>query len=330
MTPFERGFDSSFGNLGQVHHDFSSDRYCSIPGCEAGIDLWETQAPAYGAADEGQYSSQIFAEHIRKTIRHHNTSKPLFMYINPTQPHTPYVVPEKYSQPYLNAGRTNSFATYNGMITAVDDIVGTTVNMLKFRDMWSNTLFLYASDNGGLTCAADYAAGFASNYPLRGGKLNVLEGGVRTLAFVAGGFLPRAMRGKTLEGYIHLADWFTTFAGVAGAPQRSDPEGVLENGVPSVDGMDMWPYVSGRVAISPRSEVIISEFSPQKKKKKAALIQGEFKLVTSNGMVARFWRRKNLLAPGWFEKIMHSVGLKSPVCVRAIQHRLRLLRRICF
>lgn len=39
------------------------------------------------------------------------------------------------------------------------------------------------------------------------GKGSNWEGGTRVPAFVTGGFLPASMRGKTLEGPVHVADW---------------------------------------------------------------------------------------------------------------------------
>lgn len=286
MTPFERGFTESFGNLGQVLHDLTVEKYCFMAGCEGGVDLWDTAEPAYGKGNEGEYSSYVYSSYIRKYIKNHNSSTPLFMYINPTQPHTPYVVPDEYSQPYLDAGSSASFAIYNGMITAVDDIVGATVNSLKSQRMWRNTLFIYASDNGGLTCAADYEAGFASNYPLRGGKLSVLEGGVRSLAFVSGGYLPPSTRGSERNGYVHLADWYPTIGRLAGAPQESDPWGYSTAGIPSIDGYDVWNYVSGREDESPRKEILFADWrAPGKVTRKAALIQGDLKFVSSNGLI---------------------------------------------
>ena len=286
MTPYERGFSASYGNLGQVQHDLTAERYCYITGCDAGIDLWDTAEPAYGKGNKGEYSSYVYSAYIRKFIKGHNASKPLFLYINPTQPHTPYVVPEEYSQPYLESGSSASFAIYNGMITAVDDIVGATVQALKSKSMWKNTLFIYASDNGGLTCAADYEAGFATNYPLRGGKLSVLEGGVRSLAFISGGFVPKATRGSTRDGYVHLADWYPTIGRLAGAPQVSDPWGYAGAGIPAIDGFDVWNYLSGRDEESPRNEILVADWrGPGKVTRKAALIDGDLKFVSSNGLI---------------------------------------------
>ena len=59
------------------------------------------------------------------------------------------------------------------------------------------------SDNGGPL----YVDGNANNYPLRGGKYADFEGGVRTNAFVSGGYLPAARRGTQQDSLIHISDW---------------------------------------------------------------------------------------------------------------------------
>ena len=53
--------------------------------------------------------------------------------------------------------------------------------------------------------------GGANSYPLRGGYMNNWEGGIRVAALVNGGFLPDHVRGQTLGGFIHEADWYATF-----------------------------------------------------------------------------------------------------------------------
>ena len=40
-----------------------------------------------------------------------------------------------------------------------------------------------------------------TNFPLRGGKFYDFEGGVRSAAFVSGGYLPPAVRGSSTHGY---------------------------------------------------------------------------------------------------------------------------------
>lgn len=46
-----------------------------------------------------------------------------------------------------------------------------------------------------------------SRRPLRGGKHSGWEGGIRANAFVSGGFLPTAMRGKATAGLVGIEDW---------------------------------------------------------------------------------------------------------------------------
>ncbi len=76
-----------------------------------------------------------------------------------------------------------------------------------------------------------------NNYPLRGGKYSQFEGGIRSTAFVSGGFLPEAVRGTQQSGMISIADWYATFSTLAGV----DPfdEWAAESGLPPVDGLSI-------------------------------------------------------------------------------------------
>ena len=57
-----------------------------------------------------------------------------------------------------------------------------------------------------------------SNDPLKGGKGSLWDGGYRVPGFIGGGLIPNAMRGKQLDGVIHICDWWPTFASLAGLP----------------------------------------------------------------------------------------------------------------
>ena len=87
--------------------------------------------------------------------------------------------------------------------------------------------------------------GSGSNYPLRGYKLSNFEGGTRVPAFVSGGLLPAAVRGKPAEGLAAMYDWSATFYALAGV-------GVPASGI---DGVNLWPWLSGEQPSSPRAEV---------------------------------------------------------------------------
>merc|ERR1712050_528680 len=113
--------------------------------------------------------------------------------------------------------------------------------------------------------------GGASNHPLRGGKTGDFEGGIRVTSFVSGGFIPLTMRGKRLDSYIHVSDWYGTFCAIAGVPVKDD---VAENnGLPAVDSVNQWPLLSGQIASSDRGLRTEMHISP------VTLIQGRWKLL---------------------------------------------------
>merc|ERR1712070_1045478 len=141
---------------------------------------------------------------------------------------------------------------------------------MKKLGMWENTLMVLSSDNGGYvgnplgpcnttdasfpgagpntdvghgTVCMNGEAG-ANNFPLRGGKYSNFEGGIRVNAFVSGGYVPESMRGKKLDGMMHIADWYRTLAeGIADV----DPTDywAAKSGLPPIDSLNVWPMLSG-------------------------------------------------------------------------------------
>jgi hypothetical protein len=63
--------------------------------------------------------------------------------------------------------------------------------------------------------------------------------------------------GSVLGGIMHNADWWPTLSNHLAGASLDDPPGPNVTGVPDVDGYDMWPYTTGEVAASPRSEVVL-------------------------------------------------------------------------
>ena len=181
---------------------------------------------------------------------------------------------------------------YHAMVNYLDDVVGELVTTLKGRGMWDNLLFVTSSDNGG----PEYPGGGANNYPLRGGKMTDWQGGIRVNAFVSGGFLPEKMRGKKTEGYIHLADWYGTFCGLAGVDPTDEAAAAAK--LPPVDSLDMWPLISGENTTSPRTEIHASIH---------ALISGDYKILTGR-MLQAGWT-----GPHYPNQTNPSSGIKEAV-----------------
>jgi len=84
----------------------------------------------------------------------------------------------------------------------------------------------------------DFPASASSNWPLRGGKTTVHEGGVRVVSFLFGGVVPVEARGTKRSRLMHVTDVMPTLIQLAngGAPSLSSP-----SAAPAVyDGMNVW------------------------------------------------------------------------------------------
>ena len=121
-----------------------------------------------------------------------------------------------------------------------------------------------------------------SNGPLRGGKGSNWEGGVRVPAVFSGGAVPAARRGAAIPratgGAFHIADLHATFLAAAGLP-LADPN---PRAPAPVDGVDVWPWVLGAAAASPRTAAGLPldhlNFYPSGQPT-GALIKGDLKLI---------------------------------------------------
>ena len=79
---------------------------------------------------------------------------------------------------------------------------------------WNNTIVVFFSDNGGVSSN--------ENYPLRGAKRRLYEGGIRTVSFITGGYINNNLYGKIYNKYFHITDWFPTLLSLAGINYNID------------------------------------------------------------------------------------------------------------
>lgn len=236
-------------------------------------------------SDPACYEEHLFKERALEVINKHDLTKednPLFLFYAFHLLHTPLQVPVSYlnrvDELVKDAGAdpidSKNRRLLSAMILYVDDTVNELVKALKARNMWDNTLFVFIGDNGG----AIYEPAGGNNYPLKGAKFNDWEGGVRTNAFLAGGFVPPARRGTKFEGVISIADWYATFVELAGS-ESTDHAAIQANIwlasqslplLPPIDSIAQWGFIlnntNGRAAPLHLSE--------------NAVLQWPYKLVT--------------------------------------------------
>eukprot|EP00966_Prymnesium_polylepis_P279726 6462626-Prymnesium_polylepis.1 len=79
------------------------------------------------------------------------------------------------------------------MVAALDEGLGNVTTALKARGMFDSTLIIVTTDNGGPTTECSTTG--QSNWPFRGSKCSLYEGGTRGTAFVYWAGLPPAVRG---------------------------------------------------------------------------------------------------------------------------------------
>jgi len=278
MLPMNRGFNTSLGYLagGEDHY---TQQQNGEAGC-VGTDFWNTDQPAYGK--NGTYAAYTYNNAAINIIKNHPdpSVNPLFMYVATQTMHAPQEVPDYYSDQYSTYFK--DYAIMNGMATVSDEVLGNITSALKDRNMWNNTLLIHVSDNGGP--AGKLSSGHSgNNWPLRGGKTNNFEGGVRVASFLSGGFIPTNRRDIELHGYVHLADWYPTLSILAGASPHDVPSKLGNITLPGVDGYNLWPYIKGAVENSPRTEIMLSSES------NGALISGDMKIIYGLQTYA-FWQ----------------------------------------
>lgn len=225
--PLKRGFDEFFGFIESHHYYFNPPgSYTNDP---------DPILRNYTPVDETNYLTYAFARECVSFITNH-ASGPFFLYAPFNATHFPLEAPgpllaqlSGISDPMR---RTNA-AVLLGLDIAVSNIVQT----LRALNLETNTLIFFTSDNGGAT---DFGS---INLPLRGGKSDLYEGGVR-VPFIASwpGQLAPAVR----NGLVSTLDILPTCLAAAGGT------------VPAwwqLDGVNLLPYATGATTDSPHTNL---------------------------------------------------------------------------
>ncbi|MCH8118498.1 MAG: sulfatase [Planctomycetes bacterium] len=104
-----------------------------------------------------------------------NKDRPFFLYVTHNTIHGPVLGKKKLVEKYKNKPGTDlpqNNPVIAAMIEELDDSVGQLLNKLDELKIADNTIVVFFGDNGGLEKSAKQT-------PLRGGKANLYEGGIR-------------------------------------------------------------------------------------------------------------------------------------------------------
>ena len=249
--PNQRGFDYAYGHLFGAIDYFDHTRDGKMDWYRNGENIKETG-----------YSTHLLAKEAVKFVQSQSKEKPFFLYMPFNAIHSPYQVPDSYLQkfPELKGQRR----TMAAMLFALDEAVGQVVGAIEEKGLRENTIFVFSSDNGGVSPGK-----VADNGILRAGKGTLYEGGVRSTGFITWDkHIPANARSKAM---MHTVDWFPTLLTQAGAdlsPERQKKP---------LDGLNVWESIhSGKP--SPRTTVLMNT-TPTK----GAIRVGDWKLVLNGG-----------------------------------------------
>ena len=243
--PLSRGFDEYFGAP-------SGSRYVDPRNPDAvngfGINLTDdlksdqptkiTVTRGNEQVVENEHLTDAFAREGVNFIGRHKHD-PFFLYVAFTAPHAPLQTTKEYYDRFPKI-TDHKARIYAGMVSALDDAVGSILKKLEADGLDRNTLVIFLSDNGG----PDYFRGGPSNAQFSGWKRYHLEGGHRIPFFIR---WPAVITGGKVDSRLTSSlDLFPTIAAAARSTISSKQ---------SLDGVTLIPYLNGERSDSPHQDL---------------------------------------------------------------------------
>ncbi|KAH7965854.1 hypothetical protein HPB49_011478 [Dermacentor silvarum] len=207
----------------------------------------------YGEEDYYTHTlSYVRKPHRSRFLAEQGTRLPLLLVVSYQAAHST-VDPDHLQAPEENIAKfpyigEKNRTFYAGMVDTLDQSVGQVFKALGDAGMLENTVIAFSSDNGGAPWGNHNSRGY--NWPLRGAKGTLWEGGTRAAAFVWSPLL--AFRRRVSSQLMHITDWLPTVQ--VTQSQRSLSGGDAAK-IAELDGYDMWRPLSYGLP-SPRTELL--------------------------------------------------------------------------
>jgi arylsulfatase A-like enzyme len=227
--PVQSGFEEFFGIMsGAV--DFFTHKDMEGEG-----DLFEGKIPV----ERNGYLTNILTDRAveyltrrRQRDGRASSSRPFYLSLHYTAPHWPWEGPTDIAfsralgKHYDGFTAGGSLKTYAAMMKSLDDGIGEVLGALAKANLDRSTLVIFTSDNGGER--------FSYNWPFRGQKFSLFEGGIRVPAIVR--WLGVVPPGRVTAQTSITMDWTATI--LAAGQTKPDP-------VFPLDGIDLLPALRG-------------------------------------------------------------------------------------
>lgn len=231
--------------------------------------------PEYDADNPILRSSQPIAESANLTdaftreaceFIERNHQQPWFLCLAFNAVHSPMQGSDKYMARFARIGDVQR-RIFAAMLAHLDESVGQVIARLHHENLEERTLIFFVSDNGGPTKELT-----SSNAPLRGGKGELWEGGIRVPYIISWkGVIPE---GRAIDQPVTTMDASATALHVANARRDNS----------KLDGVSLWPILAAQSRESLHSPLY------WRVGKKHALRSGQWKIVRD----AARWNLYNL------------------------------------
>jgi arylsulfatase A-like enzyme len=194
--PLKSGYQEFFGPMSGGVDYFT---HCDSSGAH---DLWQGEEEVHRTG----YLTDLLTEEAIAFVRKAK-GKPFLLSLHYTAPHWPWETRADLAESrrisslsHIDGG---SVETYLEMIRAMDEGIGRLM-----RELDDDTVVVFTSDNGGER--------FSDNWPLVGGKMDLLEGGIRVP------YIVRWPKSGVLPQLAITMDWVATFLDAAGVAPHPD------------------------------------------------------------------------------------------------------------
>ncbi len=273
ITPEQLGYDESDGDTGNKNGDISSDR--------------EEKWAQHYITDNPKQMDSITGRSIRFMQQQVKKGNPFYLQVSHYATHVNFETTKESFDKFSakTPGKKHNNPAWAGMINDLDTKIGELLQMVDKLGIANNTYIFLMADNGAVefippvSNRLDPPSSFQAqmrNYPLRGGKWTLYEGGIRVPFIVRG---PGIKSGAQSD--VAVAGWDLL-------PTINELAGNTKNVPGHIDGGSLVPVLKNAEITKvqrPSDEFYFHRYNngyPH-----SAIIAGDYKLI-------KFWKTKKI------------------------------------